>query len=453
MIKIENYKNIPSVFFHPRNFGNDVHQLVAEIIHNVRVNGDKALKEYSERFDQGCPSIIEIPKEDLEKCAKQLNEENPQLYEALVYSFNLAKSFAEKQRECFTNFEAELSPGLITGQKTIPVERGGLYVPAGKFPLLSTVIMCAAPAKASGCDETILCTPPKLHPDAHGDKTSPAAEKPWADTGIMAAAYICGVDRVFACGGAQAIAAMAYGTESIPECDVIVGPGNKFVAEAKRAVYGHVGIDMVAGPTEVLIIADDSANPSWVAADMLAQAEHDADAQSILVTTSMELAQNVAAEIELQLESLSTAATARASIGNNGLIILCDNLEEAAEIANRKAPEHLEIAMNEGDNLEKMVKLCRNYGSLFIGHESAEVLGDYAAGLNHTLPTSGSAKYTGGLSVRMFLKTVTTLRTKQSAENKMAKGTRRSAEVAHILGNVEGLTGHAAAAKIRLDNN
>ena len=261
----------------------------------------------------------------------------------------------------------------------------------------------------------------------------------------MAAAHICGVTRVFATGGAQAIAAMAFGTESIPRADVIVGPGNKFVAEAKKLVYGNVGIDMVAGPTEVFIIADDSANPAWVAADLLAQAEHDVVAQPIMATASAELAQNVAAEIEKQLAVLPTRETAQASIENCGRIILCDNLEQAAEAANRKAPEHLELAMSSGAERDKIALLCRNYGSLFIGHSSAEVFGDYAAGLNHTLPTSGSARFTGGLSVRVFIKTVTTLRTAEGSP-----GAKKSAEAAGILGDAEGLSAHAKAARIRL---
>jgi len=262
---------------------------------------------------------------------------------------------------------------------------------------------------------------------------------------IMAAAYICGVTKAFACGGSQAIGAMAFGTQTIPRTDVIVGPGNKFVAEAKKMVYGTVGIDMVAGPTEVFIIADESADPAWVAADLLAQAEHDVVAQPVMATTSKKLAEQVADEIEKQLETLSTKETARKSIENCGLIILCDSLEQAAEAANRKAPEHLELAMNEGEERNKIASLCHNYGSLFIGHSSAEVFGDYAAGLNHTLPTSGSARFTGGLSVRVFLKTVTTLRTVEGS-----KGAVASATAAGYLGDAEGLAGHARAARIRL---
>ena len=344
---------------------------------------------------------------------------------------------------------------MSCSQNNIPVDRAGAYVPAGRFPLVSTVVMTITPAVAAGVKEIILCTPPRVHPEdkAAAEKAGTGIPgkpfvggKPYADENIMAAAYICGVTKVFACGGAQAIGAMAFGTQSIPRTDVIAGPGNKFVAEAKKLVYGTVGIDMVAGPTEVFIIADKSANPAWVAADLLAQAEHDVVAQPVMATDSVEVANAVAAEIEKQLAVLPTKATAEQSIANCGVIILCDNLVQAAEAANRKAPEHLELAMEEGKIRDSVAELCHNYGSLFIGHGSAEVFGDYAAGLNHTLPTSGSARFTGGLSVRVFLKTVTTLRTVEGS-----KGAVASAAAAGHLGDAEGLAGHARAARIRLE--
>ncbi|MCK9170773.1 MAG: histidinol dehydrogenase, partial [Treponema sp.] len=357
-------------------------------------------------------------------------------------------------KESFNDFEVELEPGLFTGQKTIPVEHAGVYVPAGRFPLVSTVIMTVTPAAAAGVKNIVLCTPPRVHPEDRneaqesgtGTSGKPFEDgKPYADEGIMAAAYICGVRHVYACGGSQAVAAMAFGTETIPAVDVIVGPGNKFVAEAKKEVYGTVGIDMLAGPTEVFIIADSSANPEWVAADLLAQAEHDVVAQPVLAVCDRGLAGKVAAEIEKQLTVLTTRATAEASIRNCGRIIITKSLEEAADFANRKAPEHLELAMEEGPGRDRIQSLVHNYGSLFIGHGSAEVFGDYAAGLNHTLPTSGSARFTGGLSVRCFLKTVTTLRTAAGSE-----GVRKSAEAAGYLGDAEGLDAHARAARIRL---
>ena len=316
--------------------------------------------------------------------------------------------------------------------------------------------MTVTPAVAAGVKDVIVCTPPRVHPD-DADTAEKSASgipgkafaggKPYADEGIMAAAYICGVNHLYAVGGSQAIGAMAYGTESIAKVDVIVGPGNKYVASAKKSVYGAVGIDMIAGPTEVMIIADKSANPAWVAADLLAQAEHDVVAQPILVTDDINLANEVSNQIETQLETLTTKNTARQSIDTFGRIIIVDSLkEQAVEIANKKAPEHLEIAMEECELRDFIVSSVRNYGSLFIGHSSAEVFGDYAAGLNHTLPTSGAAKYTGGLSVRMFLKTVTTLRVKEGSA-----GSIKSAVASGYLGDSEGLSGHANAARIRLN--
>ena len=454
MIKIINYKDLKDDFFNGRDFGSSI-DIVKDILLNVKTNGDKALLEYGTKFDVSAPSSLEIPQSELKAAAQKMQKENPELYKSLCYSHDLALRFAKKQRESFDNFEVELEPGLFTGQKNIPVEKAGVYVPAGRFPLVSTVVMTVTPAVAAGVKDIVLCTPPRVHPDDRaaaqkagtGIPGSPfVGGKPYADENIMAAAYICGVTKAYACGGAQAIGALAFGTQSIPRTDVIVGPGNKFVAEAKKLVYGTVGIDMVAGPTEVFIIADKSANPEWVAADLLAQAEHDIVAQPILATDSKELAQTVQTEIEKQLKVLETRETAEKSIENCGAIILCDNIEQTAEAANRKAPEHLELAMDEGTARDKIAELCHNYGSLFLGHGSAEVFGDYSAGLNHTLPTSGSARFTGGLSVRVFLKTVTTLRTIPGSEGAVS-----SAKAAGHLGDAEGLAGHAHAARLRLE--
>ncbi len=436
-IRIIAASEIPSDFFEPRTFADDTAATVEDIISSVRHEGDRALLHLAARFDSVSLKKLEVSPKDMAAEAERLRQQRPRLYDALCYSRDLALRFARRQRQSFDDFEEELEPGLFTGQRTIPVDRAGLYVPAGRFPLLSTVVMTSAPALAAGCGEVILCTPPRLHPNGSG--------KPYADPGILAAAQLCGVHRVFACGGAQAIAAMAYGTQSIPRCDVIVGPGNRFVAEAKRQVYGAVGIDMLAGPTEVFIIADGSANPAWVAADLLAQAEHDPDAQAVLATPDRNLAEAVAAQLERQLETLETAETARTSIQRNGRIIITRDLAEAARLANRKAPEHLELALDDGPELDRLAAMVRNYGSLFIGHGSAEVLGDYAAGLNHTLPTSTSARFSGGLSVRCFLKTVTTLRTAPGSQGQI-----RSATIAGLLGDAEGLAAHAHAARIRL---
>ncbi|HOS30657.1 MAG TPA: histidinol dehydrogenase [Treponemataceae bacterium] len=447
-VPIINAKDIDPAFFQARKLGSDVHDAVSSILDAVKEHGDKALQDMAAKFDRASPAYFEIDKDEIESCANEFKDTNPELYNALEYSFSLALSFAKKQRECFTNFEIELEEGVFTGQKTIPAERAGLYVPAGRFPLFSSVIMCASPAKAAGCSELILCTPPRLHPeDIKAGRTKESKDlKPWADEGILTAAYICGIDRVFAVGGAHAIGAMSYGTESIPRCDVIAGPGNKYVTEAKKIIYGNSGIDFLAGPSEVYIIADESADPSWIAADMLAQAEHDPDAQAVLATPSFQLAEKVQKELELQITRLKSPENAQASLENNGLIILTRDPEEAMEIANKKAPEHLELALDDTEQRARLAEAARNYGSLFIGHETAEVFGDYCAGLNHTLPTSGSARFTGGLSVRHFLKTVTTLRTLG------IQSIQKTARSAAVIGLSEGLEAHAKAAQIRMQH-
>ena len=454
LIKIQKYTDISPDFFTGRSFG-DSNEVVNSVLEEVQKKGDAALRIYGQKFDVSVPQTFEVPQEELKAAAEKLKIEKREIYDSIVYSHKLALEFAKKQRESFNDFEAELEPGVFTGQKTIPVETAGCYVPAGRFPLVSTVVMTVTPAVAAGVKNVIMCTPPRVHPD-DSDQAGRKGEgvpgkacvggKPYADEGIMAAAYICGVNHLYCVGGAQAVGAMAFGTQSVPKADVIVGPGNKFVAAAKKAVYGTVGIDMVAGPTEVLIIADDSANPAWVAADLLAQAEHDVVAQPVLVTKNADFAKKVSDEIEKQLETLTTKTTARQSIDNCGVIILVDSIEQAVECANRKAPEHLELAMDDGSERKYAQENVHNYGSLFIGHHSAEVFGDYSAGLNHTLPTSGSARFTGGLSVRMFLKTVTTLRV-DGSKNGMIK----SAAAAGSLGDAEGLAAHARAARIRIN--
>ncbi len=454
MIKIQKAEDVEDSFFNGRNFGASL-DLVRDVLKDVQERGDVALHEYSAKFDVSAPQSFEIPQEELKAAAEKLHRENPALYDALCYSRDLALRFAKKQRESFDDFETELEPGLFTGQKNIAVERAGVYVPAGRFPLMSTMVMTVAPAVAAGVKDIILCTPPRVHPDDRAAAQSAGqglsgkpfmGGKAYADENIMAAAYLCGVTRAFACGGSQAIAALAFGTESIPAVDVIVGPGNKFVAEAKKLVYGTVGIDMLAGPTEVFIIADSSAKPAWVAADLLAQAEHDVVAQPVLATPDETFAKKVAEEIEKQLATLATRGTAEQSVNTYGRIIITKDLVQAAELANRKAPEHLELALSAGEERDKLVSLVHNYGSLFIGHDAAEVFGDYAAGLNHTLPTSGSARFTGGLSVRVFLKTVTTLRVEAGS-----KGAVASAQASAQLGDAEGLAGHARAARLRLE--
>lgn len=454
MIRIQKASDIDDGFFAGRDFGDSL-EAVKDVLKDVKAGGDEALHRYTAKFDLADPAAFEIPMAELKAAADRMKAGQPDLYEAICHSHELALRFARKQKESFGDFETELEEGVFTGQKNIPVDRAGAYVPAGRFPLVSSVIMTVTPAVAAGVKEVILCTPPRVHPDDRADAEKKglgqpgkpyAGGKAYADENIMAAAYICGVTKAYALGGSQAIAALAFGTESVPQADVIVGPGNKFVAEAKKLIYGTAGIDMLAGPTEVFIIADSSASPEWVAADLLAQAEHDIVAQPVLATPDEALARKVAAEIDRQLAALPTRQTASASVESFGRIIITKNLDEAAAIANRKAPEHLELAMEEGAERDRIASLVHNYGSLFIGHNAAEVFGDYAAGLNHTLPTSGSARFTGGLSVRMFLKTVTTLRV---APGK--KGSLASAKAAVCLGQAEGLAAHARSAELRLN--
>lgn len=441
-IKILSSTDIPESFY-TQNRHTEGLEVVPLILEKVRTEGDAALREYAMQFDRANPSSFMIPVSALLAAELRLKEKDRELYNSLCLSRDLAMKFAHRQRESFEDFRMELSPGLITGQRNIAVERAGIYVPAGRFPLFSSVIMGSSPARAAGVKEIILCTPPAPHPD---DSTLP-----WADERIMAVASLCGIEKVYAVGGAQAIAAMAYGTESIPRVDVIVGPGNKYVAAAKKLVYGVVGIDLVAGPTEVLIIADESADPSWIAADLLAQAEHDPDAQAVLITLSQEFALQVQNEVDQLVSSLAEESAARRSLDSHGCIIIVRDYKEAALIANKKASEHLELALEPGSDRESLEHSIYNYGSLFVGHRAAEVLGDYAAGLNHTLPTSGSARFTGGLSVRHFLKTVTTLRTneKVSSNSRFLSGWKSSISAAETIAEAEGLSGHALAARCR----
>lgn len=437
MIKIIKASELQTDFFTPRDFVS-VGESVKKIIADVKQNGDAALAKYAKQFDKVSLEKFLVDETDVKFATEKLQKENAKLYDAILYARDLIFRFAKKQKECFYDFETELESGVFTGQKIIPVERAGVYVPAGNFPLFSSVLMTVMPAKASGVSEIILASPPRLHPRNK--------KKAYADESILAAAHLCGVQKIFALGGAQAIAAMAFGSESVPACDVIAGPGNKFVAEAKKEVYGKVGIDMLAGPTEVFIIADGNANAKWVASDLLAQAEHDVAAQAILATNDEGFAHAVQTELDAQLKTLATKAIAEKSINDFGKIIITETLDEACDIANKKAPEHLELALEESDERTRLENKLHNFGSLFVGHGAAEVLGDYAAGLNHTLPTSTSARFTGGLSVRAFLKTVTTLRVDTTKA-----GFKKSAEVANVLGKAEGLVGHANAARFRIE--
>ena len=413
-------------------------KVVKKIIADVRAKGDAAVRKYASKFDKSSPQRLEVPPTEAECALEQLRASDPVLTEALELAARHIKRFCEKQKEQFANFEYEMEAGLVTGQRVIPVEKAAIYIPGGRFPLFSSVLMCMIPAFCAGVQEVILSSPPTQ--DGLPDKKILAA--------AAIAAEVSGVSRngslrLFAIGGAQAIAALALGTESVPRVDVIAGPGNKFVAAAKRILFGEVGIDFIAGPTDVLIIADGSSKNAVdiAAADMIGQAEHDPDACARTLVPNVELANKIAAALEQRLAKLPTEKTARASLNASGLIVVYQNKDEAIRIANTIAPEHLELQTADADT---WIPLLKNYGSLFIGELSAEVLGDYSAGVNHTLPTSTSARFTGGLSVRHFLKTVTTLRCASGA------GFEKARNAAEIIARAEGLEGHAQSAACRV---
>jgi len=408
-------RNLEEGFFEYRE---EVRDEVKRIIDDVRQNGDEALKRYTSRFDG-------VSLKDLRVDFKIEETEIGEI-KAIKTSIDNVKKFAEKQLEHFKNIDYEIAPGVFTGQRVIPIERVGIYVPGGRYPLVSTLIMCAVPAKVAGVGEIVICTPPSYRGTVH-----PV---------ILAVVGLIGVHEVYAVGGAQAIAAMAYGTETIKKVDKIVGPGNRYINLAKKEVFGAVGIDFIAGPTEILIIADETSNPEIIAADLLAQAEHDVDALPILVTNSTELAERVQKEVKSRVEKLQTKDVAGKTMEKNGVIVLVDSLEDAVTIANRRAPEHLELQVKEPG---KYVDKIKNYGTLFIGKLAAVALGDYSSGLNHTLPTNTGARYTGGLSVKDFLKLQTALRVTE-------KGIKEIGPVAKTLAKIEGLDGHARSIEVRI---
>ncbi len=401
----------------------NVEEIVADIIKNVRKFGDFALSDYTKKFDGVCVSALQVTSTEIDEAIASVDKEFIRILERAAE--NITKFHTQQKRQ---GFKIENPDGTVMGQKIIPIERAGLYVPGGTAAYPSTVLMDSIPAKIAGVSELIMVTPP----DRQG-KINPV---------ILAAAKVAGVDKIFKVGGAQAIAALAYGTETIPKVDKIVGPGNAFVAEAKKQVFGTVSIDMIAGPSEILIVADEKSDPAHLAADLLSQAEHDKLASAVLVTTSTELAQKVADEIETQLAHLPREEIARASIDNNGKIIVADDLSVAIDIANEIAPEHLELVVdNPFDYLDKI----RHAGSVFMGRFCPEALGDYMAGANHTLPTSGTARFSSPLSVDDFIKkTQFTYYTKDALE--------KIADDIHYFAEKEGLSAHAKSAVIRVRN-
>lgn len=402
----------------------NVEKIVSEIIENVKKNKDKAIYEYCEKFDGAKLSSLLVSKEEIDEAVADADPEFLKILKKAAA--NITKFHKKQVRNSFIINDED---GIVMGQKVIPVDCAGLYVPGGTAAYPSTVLMDSIPAKIAGCREVVMVTPP-----GKDGKVNPA---------ILAAAYVAGIDKIFKVGGAQAIAALAYGTETIPKADKIVGPGNAFVAEAKKQVFGKVSIDMIAGPSEILIVADGKSNPAYVAADLLSQAEHDKMASAVLVTDSAELAERVKDEIEQQLPKLERAEIARVSIDNNGKIIVAEDLNSAIDIANEIAPEHLELCV---DNPFDMLDKIRHAGSIFMGRYCPEALGDYLAGANHTLPTGGSAKFSSPLSVDDFVKkTQFTYYTKDALC--------RDARDVEYFAKKEGLTAHAKSAVIRLEGD
>ena len=398
----------------------DISGLTADIIADVRQSGDAALRRYTKEFDKAEPDTLEVPREQLDQALADLE---PGLRSVLEEAAENIRAFHRRQVQ--NGFIISGKPGIVLGQKVTPIEKVGVYIPGGTAPLPSTVLMDCIPAKIAGCHEIVMVSPPTCNGDI-----API---------ILAAARIAGVDRVFRCGGAQAIASLAYGTESIPRVDKIVGPGNAFVAEAKRQVFGKVGIDMIAGPSDILVIADGGSNARQIAADLLSQAEHDQNACAVLVTNSRTLAEAVAAELEKQLAVLPRRETARASLERSGKIILVRDILEAIRIANALAPEHLELCV---DDPFAWLGQVKNAGSIFLGRSTPEAVGDYFGGTNHTLPTYGTARFSSPLSVEDFVKKSQFVYYSDAA---LAEAAPKIAAFARQ----EGLEGHARSALAR----
>lgn len=407
----------------PNNYGK-YEQGVAEILDHVRSEKDAAVFTYTEKFDGAKidASNIKVTEEEIKEAYELVGEELTDIIRKALFNI---RDYHERQRQ---NSWFESKPnGTMLGQKVTPLQRVGVYVPGGKAAYPSSVLMNIAPAKAAGVDEIVMVTPP-----GKDGKVTPTT---------LVAAHEAGADVVYKVGGAQAIAALAYGTESIPKVDKIVGPGNIYVALAKRAVYGHVSIDAIAGPSEILVIADETANPRYVAADLLSQAEHDELASAILVTTSQELAEKVSEEVDGFLNELSRSEIIRKSLDNYGYILVADTMEEVIDIANEIASEHLEIQTK---NPYDIMTRIRNAGAIFIGEYSSEPLGDYFAGPNHVLPTNGTAKFFSPLSVDDFIKKSSIIAYSQEALGAIHTDIEKFAEAEH-------LTAHANSIKVRFE--
>lgn len=424
MINILDSKSIPlEKILQRENNGNNVSDIVSEIISVVRKDGDSALKMYCEKFDRASIDTLEVSDAEMDEAFNLVEDEYIEIIKEAkknIYAFH------EKQKR--NSFVINENDGVVLGQKVMPLRRVGLYVPGGTASYPSSVLMNTIPAKIAGCKEIVMTTPPMSN-----GKINPV---------ILVAAKIAGCDKIYKVGGAQAVAALAYGTETIESVDKIVGPGNAFVAEAKRQVYGICDIDMIAGPSEILVIADESAVPKFVAADLLSQAEHDRLATSVLITTSKELANEVSKELEKQIPMLPRCEIARTSIDNNGKIVITETIDEAIDISDKLAPEHLELCV---DNPFDYLSKIHNAGSIFLGKYCPEALGDYFAGPNHTLPTSGTARFSSPLSVDDFVKkSAFTYYTKEALSKVKDK-------IAYFA-DKEGLHAHAKSATIRFDD-
>ncbi len=425
MIKILDSKNTDKseIFARVENKV-DVNKIVSDILFDVKVNGDEALYKYAEQFDKVKLDSLKVTKEEIESAFNQVDKK---FLEVIKQAAENIKEYHLKQVR--TGYEIKKQDGVILGQKIMPIEKVGLYVPGGTAAYPSTVLMDSIPAKIAGCKQLVMVTPPRKD----GTVTPE----------ILAAAYIAGVDTIYKVGGAQAIGALAYGTESIPKVDKIVGPGNAFVAEAKRQVFGLVSIDMIAGPSEILVVADKTCNAKFVAADLLSQAEHDKLASAVLITDDYDFANKVALQIEEQLKDLEREDIARTSIENNGKIIVAENLEVAIEVANEIAPEHLELCVeNPFEYLDKI----KHAGSVFLGKYCPEALGDYFAGANHTLPTSGSARFSSALSVDDFIKKTQYIYYTEDALKKVS-------DSVNLFAVKEGLTAHGKSATVRFEED
>ena len=424
MIKTIRYNNntaLDEIFPRSQFEYEDINKKVREIIEDVKANGDKALYKYSEMFDVKLESLT-VSSEEIEEAYDRIDEE---FKEVLLAAAGNIRKFHEKQVR--NNFFTNGKDGVLLGQIINPIEKAGIYIPGGTASYPSTVLMNVIPAKIAGVEEIILVSPPNKEGSI--------------EDSILAAAKIAGADRIFKIGGAQSIAALSYGTETIPKVYKITGPGNIYVAMAKKMVYGEVDIDMVAGPSEILVIADENAVPENVAADLLSQAEHDRLAASVLVTTSEEIAEKVKNELVKQLERLPREETAKESLKNNGRIIITETIDEAVKISNEIAPEHLELCVNDPFSILGKIK---NAGSIFLGNNTPEALGDYFAGPNHTLPTSGTAKFSSPLSVDDFIKKSSVIYyTKEALEKVKDK--------IICFAEKEGLNAHAESVRIRFE--